>query len=114
MLISKLILTAVFFLLLLFLSNVVDVFFVIAFFFRSLDVTKGKYTKIMVGCDRIARSVYHIQPIWSKSHGEARTRVIKLYKTWFREVPQIGNIRFEKLNSFIQFNILDFHSHFSF
>lgn len=46
----------------------------------------------MVGRETIARSVYHIQPIWSTSHAEARTRVIKLYKSWFREIPYIGNI----------------------
>lgn len=46
----------------------------------------------MVRCETIARSVYHIQPIWSTSHAEARTRVIKLYKSWFREIPHIGNL----------------------
>lgn len=45
----------------------------------------------MVGRETIARSVYHIQPIWSTSHAEARARVIKLYKSWFREIG--GNIR---------------------
>lgn len=43
----------------------------------------------MVGCETIARSMHHIQPIWSNSQAEARTRVIKLYKSWFREIPHI-------------------------
>lgn len=51
-----------------------------------------KEPKIMVGRETIARSVYHIQPIWSTSHAEARTRVIKLYKSWFREIPHIGRL----------------------
>lgn len=46
----------------------------------------------MVGRETIARSVYHFQPIWSTSQAEARTRVIKLYKMYFREIPHIGNL----------------------
>lgn len=50
----------------------------------------------MVGCETISRSMHHIQPIWSSSHAEARTRVIKLYKSWFREIPHIGNLKRKK------------------
>lgn len=45
----------------------------------------------MAGRETIARSVRHVQPIWSTSTAEARSRVIKLYKTWYRQIPHIGN-----------------------
>lgn len=66
-----------------------------------------KEPKIMVGRETIARSVYHIQPIWSTSHAEARTRVIKLYKSWFREIPHIGRLS-------IRFRFVWFGFHFVF
>lgn len=50
----------------------------------------------MVGRETIARSMHHVQPVWSTSRAEARSRAIMLYKTWFREIPHIG-----KLNSYI-------------
>lgn len=42
--------------------------------------------------ETIARSVRHIQPIWSTSTAEARSRVVKLYKTWYRQIPTIGKL----------------------
>lgn len=44
----------------------------------------------MSGRETIARSIRHVQPIWSTSNAEARSRVIKLYKTWYRQIPHIG------------------------
>lgn len=46
----------------------------------------------MVGRETIARSMQHIQPIWSKSSTEARSRAVKLYKSWFREIPHISKL----------------------
>ncbi|XP_031631147.1 NADH dehydrogenase [ubiquinone] 1 alpha subcomplex subunit 6-like [Contarinia nasturtii] len=34
-------------------------------------------------------SIRQVQPIWSTSKAEARRRVIKLYKTWYRQIPHI-------------------------
>lgn len=33
-----------------------------------------------------------MSPIWSVNREEARRRVIKLYKVWYREIPYIGNV----------------------
>lgn len=36
--------------------------------------------------------INQVQPIWSTSRAEARARVIKLYKTWYRQIPHIGEL----------------------
>lgn len=46
----------------------------------------------MASRETITRSVRHIQPIWSTSTAEARSRVVKLYKTWYRQIPTIGKL----------------------
>ncbi|XP_055312604.1 NADH dehydrogenase [ubiquinone] 1 alpha subcomplex subunit 6-like [Sitodiplosis mosellana] len=43
----------------------------------------------MAGRGTIVRSIHHVQPIWSTSNAETRSRVIKLYKTWYRQIPHI-------------------------
>lgn len=40
---------------------------------------------------RFTRSMQNIPPIWSVDKDEARHRVIKLYKTWYRQIPYIGD-----------------------
>lgn len=37
-------------------------------------------------------TIRHVQPIWSTSNAEARRRVIKLYKSWYRQIPHIGTV----------------------
>lgn len=46
----------------------------------------------MASRETITRTVRHIQPIWSTSTAEARSRVVKLYKTWYRQIPTIGKL----------------------
>lgn len=46
----------------------------------------------MTGRATIGRAISQVQPIWSTSKAEARHRVIKLYKTWYRQIPHIGEL----------------------
>lgn len=57
----------------------------------------------MAGRGIAARSMPHIQPIWSTSKAEARNRVIKLYKTWMRQIPHIGIHCLPLLNNVLSF-----------
>ncbi|MPC86682.1 NADH dehydrogenase [ubiquinone] 1 alpha subcomplex subunit 6 [Portunus trituberculatus] len=40
---------------------------------------------------KLARAgVRQVKPILSVDHGEARQRVLNLYKAWYRQLPYIG------------------------
>lgn len=44
----------------------------------------------MVYRGAILRTINNTEPIWSVTREEAKSRVIKLYKTWYRQIPHIG------------------------
>lgn len=39
----------------------------------------------------MCRMVKGIETFWSVTREEAKARAIKLYKAWYRQIPQIGN-----------------------
>ena len=44
----------------------------------------------MASRQAIKTAVRQVRPILSADRGEARKRVLNLYKTWFRQMPYVG------------------------